>query len=134
MKILIMIATILLAANVFAAEDTLRFTWTATGDDGNVGTAAGYDLRYSTAPITDANWAAATPITAISTKVPLVAGSAESFQTILTGLGSQTLYYFSIKARDEANNWGGASTNKQFTTRDNIAPSVIILIDVVRAN
>lgn len=40
----------------------LTLTWTATGDDGNTGTAAAYDLRHSTAPIDAGNFDLATPI------------------------------------------------------------------------
>ena len=63
-------------------------TWTATGDDGNTGTAKTYDLRYSTSPIVyddgDATWNAATPVTGLP--APKVAGSAETFTvTGLTG-------------------------------------------------
>ena len=44
-------------------EDSVTLTWTAPGDSGNTGTAASYDIRYSTAAITEANWAAATQVT-----------------------------------------------------------------------
>ncbi|MFC0335641.1 hypothetical protein ACFOLF_21400 [Paenibacillus sepulcri] len=36
--------------------------WTAPGDDGTTGTAASYDIRVSTAPITDANFASTIPV------------------------------------------------------------------------
>ena len=32
-------------------ENALWLLWTASGDDGNVGRASLYDLRYSTAPV-----------------------------------------------------------------------------------
>ncbi len=52
----------------------LTLTWTATGDDGNIGQAIAYDLRTSNSPITEDNWSGATPITNVPS--PLEAGSA----------------------------------------------------------
>ena len=37
-------------------------TWTATGDDMKCGRAASYDVRASSVPVTDANWATATQL------------------------------------------------------------------------
>ncbi len=76
-------------------------TWTAAGDDGNVGTAAGYDLRYSTSPITDdASFAAATHVTGLP--APKATGSAESFT--VTGLIGGSFHYFALKVSDESGN------------------------------
>jgi hypothetical protein len=73
-------------------------TWTATGDDGTNGTATWYDLRYSTAPISDdASFATATPASGLL--LPLATGTGESF--VLTGLSSGTTYYIAIKAFDK---------------------------------
>lgn len=41
-------------------SNTMGLTWTATGDDGNVGTANAYEVRYSLAPIDNTNWPSAT--------------------------------------------------------------------------
>ncbi|MDX6288084.1 MAG: hypothetical protein QOG53_3569 [Frankiales bacterium] len=46
-----------LSVKTGTANVTLR--WSVTGDDGTCGTAAAYDVRWSTAPITSANFAAA---------------------------------------------------------------------------
>ena len=80
-----------------SASDTLRVTFTAPGDDPGVGRAQSYDLRRATAPLTAANFAAAT---AIPTTAPLSAGAPESID--VAGLAGQTTYYFGIKAPDEA--------------------------------
>ena len=50
--------------------------WTAPGG-GCDGSIAGYDLRYSTMPILEANWDAATPVTGLPAPQP--AGSMESY-------------------------------------------------------
>lgn len=129
MKKYILIALMLMVSSVTAANVQVAFTWTATGDDGNTGTAAQYNLRISSQPITNANWDAATPIPAIDSKVPLVAGSPETFATTLD-LNSETTYHFALKARDEAGNWGFVSNDKVYTTLDLIPPGVIIDLNV----
>jgi len=74
--------------------------WEAPGDDGTTGTAAGYDVRYSTLPITEGNWGSATQ--ADGEPVPQPAGSVDWFT--LTGLDWGQLYYFAIKTSDEVPN------------------------------
>ncbi|MBI5170833.1 MAG: S8 family serine peptidase [Candidatus Eisenbacteria bacterium] len=90
---------------------TMGLTWTATGDDAGTGRASRYDIRWSTSPITPANFAAANPVTGPD---PLVAGSAESFE--VTGLAYNTLYYFALKAADEFGNTGEMSNLASGTT------------------
>ena len=82
-----------------SAPDTLRLTFSAPGDDPGVGRAQSYDLRRSTAPLTAASFAAATPI---PTGAPLSAGAPESID--VAGLAGQTTYYFALTAVDEAGN------------------------------
>ncbi|MFH1656973.1 MAG: S8 family serine peptidase [bacterium] len=86
--------------------------WTATGDDGNTGTAYGYDVRYSVYPIMESNWDYATQ--AIGEPVPQIAGSVETF--IVTGLSENTTYYFALKVSDEFGNFSGLSNNASETT------------------
>jgi hypothetical protein len=80
-------------------------SWIAPGDDANVGTAAGYDLRVSTEVITEGNWDTAGQV--IGEPIPSVAGTAE--ECTVGGLDSNTVYYFAIKAVDEAGNWSELS-------------------------
>lgn len=102
-----------------AASVTLR--WTAPGDDGTVGTAAQYDVRYSTSNITNANWNNATQATGET--APKIAGSAEAFT--LSNLAANTTYYFAIKSADEATNWSTLSNVVSITTGDETAPAAI---------
>ena len=74
--------------------------WTATGDDGNSGTAASYDIRYSLAMITEANWQNATQVTGEPT--PGAPGTAE--QMTMSGLQPGETYYFAVKVLDEVPN------------------------------
>jgi hypothetical protein len=83
----------------------LLLSWTAPGDDGTVGIAQLYDLRYSTAAITSTNFANATPVTV--QPVPAIAGTAQSY--VMAGLTPGTTYWFAIKARDDWGNWSGLS-------------------------
>ncbi len=96
-------------------------SWTAPGDDGDVGTASEYDIRYSTSPITSGNWDAATQVTGESN--PQSAGSTESFT--VNGLTSGTQYYFAIRTADEVPNWADMSNVVNATTLDNIPPAAI---------
>ena len=86
-------------------SNTMRLAWTATGDDGNTGRATRYEIRYSTSPITEANFAGATLVP--GGPDPRTAGTAESFD--VAGLVFSTSYYFALKAFDEFNNAGGLS-------------------------
>jgi len=83
-----------------ATTDSVTLTWTAHGDDGNVGTATAYDIRYSTSPITEINWDSAMQATGEPT--PNTAGSQESF--VLTGLAPGTTYHLALKTSDEVPN------------------------------
>jgi hypothetical protein len=104
-----------------ASANSITLTWTAPGDDSVTGTAAQYDIRYSTAPITVANYATATQVT--GEPAPKIAGSAETFT--VTGLTPSTLYYFAIKTADEVPNWSGLSNVASISTLDNIPPAAI---------
>jgi len=92
--------TDLAAAAVSSASVTLA--WTAPGDDGTSGTAAAYDLRYTTAgPILeDAAFGSAAAVPGVP--APQAAGTPETFA--VKGLLPATTYYFAIKAADEAGN------------------------------
>jgi len=102
---------------VSATESTLTLAWTAPGDDGSSGTAAGYEIRMSTAPITESNYSSATVVD--STLQPQSAGTAETYT--VTGLASWKDYYFCLKTRDEAGNWSGVSNSPWGRTKLPIA-------------
>ncbi|HBC47213.1 MAG TPA: hypothetical protein DCZ43_09220 [candidate division Zixibacteria bacterium] len=104
-----------------ATGTSIRLTWTSPGDDSTSGIASQYDIRYSTSPINDANWASATQVT--GEPAPLVAGTQQNFT--VTGLQSQHTYYFAMKTADEVPNWSGLSNVPGGTTLDIIPPSAI---------
>jgi hypothetical protein len=95
-----------------------NLTWTAPGNDGNTGTAAIYDIRYSTSNITEANWDSATPCTGEPT--PSSTNTTEIF--MVTGLSDNTTYYFALKTADSAPNWSSLSNVTSATTIENNPP------------
>ncbi|MBI2930059.1 MAG: fibronectin type III domain-containing protein, partial [Planctomycetes bacterium] len=103
---------------------SVTLTWTAPGDDGLAGTAAVYDVRYSTSAITsDAAFAAATAVA--GEPMPMAAGFAQSMTVM--GLSPSTTYYFAMKTADEVPNWSGLSNNPSGTTGaiDGTAPAAV---------
>jgi subtilisin family serine protease len=110
-------------ADSAASPWSVTLSWTATGDDGATGRAGYYDVRYSSAPITDANWAVATP--AAGEPAPRAAGSGESFT--VNGLEPGTLYYFAVKVKDNAGNVSALSNVSQGAT----TPASFLLNDDV---
>ncbi len=110
-----------LAASM-VSDQNLALRWIATGDDGTSGLATRYDLRESTSPITDSNFAAAT---AVPLGAPSAPGSSQA--TVLTGLTPGTTYYFAIKVGDEAGNWSPLSNVLvvQMGASDQVPPNPI---------
>jgi hypothetical protein len=96
-------------------------SWVAPGDDGNVGTAAAYDLRRSSSPITEGNFGSAIQIT---TGSPQVAGSTECVE--VSGLVRCNTYYYALKTQDTDGNWSPMSNVLSLTQNCN-GGSVICL-------
>ena len=91
-----------------ARADSITLTWTATGDDGAVGRATTYELRFSEQPVTGdttAWWSAAS--TAGVLPPPATAGARESY--VMSGLATGSVYYFVLRVADEVGNWSGYS-------------------------
>lgn len=97
---------------------SMTVSWTAPGDDGNAGTAASYDLRYSTSNTINTDWASATAATGEPT--PSAAGSAESMT--VSGLSASTPYYFALKSSDEVPNESALSNIPSLATTDGVSP------------
>ncbi|MEZ5358251.1 MAG: fibronectin type III domain-containing protein [Candidatus Zixiibacteriota bacterium] len=123
---LLLITIVLFSGSLFAADvtqTTVTLSWTAPGDDGGSGTAAQYDIRYSTAMITGSNWNSATQVSGEPT--PQSAGSMESM--MITGLNPGTTYYFAIRAADEMPNWSAISNVVAVTTLSSDLPPAAII-------
>jgi hypothetical protein len=100
---LVLMVALVSAAVPSATPFTIH--WTAPGDDGLVGRASAYDLRYSDLPITAANFRQATPIGGLP--LPAAAGTPESM--VVSGLSDNGTIYLAIESADEAGNWSGIS-------------------------
>lgn len=88
-----------------ASATSATVTWTAPGDDGGAGTAAAYSIRYATAPLTPATWAAADTVAA--PPAPLPAGTRQS--VVVNGLTAGLEYWFALRAVDDAGRWSPLS-------------------------
>ncbi len=100
--------------------ESVVLVWIAPGDDGSIGTASQYDIRCSTSSITEQNWDSAIHI--IDEPFPRPAGQPESF--LVSGLESDTDYYFALKTSDDVLNESGLSniaTSK--TVQESTPPS-----------
>ena len=98
--------------------NSITLTWTAPGDDADVGTAALYDIRYATSTISSSTWDSLLYTQATTT--PQVASSTEIYE--ITGLDEDTTYYFAIKTSDEASNESGLSNIISATTDTSPTP------------
>lgn len=95
------------SSSAFSAQ----LTFTATGDDNNIGVASSYDIRYSTSLIDDTNFDSAT-----SAIAPLPAPSGTLENVIVEGLQSNTTYYFALKVADNVGNKSPISNIATVTT------------------
>jgi hypothetical protein len=87
------------------APDSIRLVWTATGDDGTIGTASAYEVRMSLQPIDESNWAQGFVVP--GAPAPATAGTRQSMR--VRNLVHGTTYWFGIKSVDDQGNWAGIS-------------------------
>jgi flagellar hook capping protein FlgD len=89
---------------------SMTLTWTATGDNGLVGQAAKYDLRYSATVISGndtLSWWNAAAVFPMGGRVPPPAGTRDS--VAVPGLIIGLKYYAILRLADAAGNWSGFS-------------------------
>ena len=87
-------------------------TWTAPGDDGDVGSANAYDLRYATFPLNADNFGDASMVADVPT--PSVAGTPET--AVIPGLQPRTGYHIALVSVDERGNPSALSNVLQVDT------------------
>jgi chitodextrinase len=109
------------AGSITTTSATL--SWSAPADLPGGGTVASYDIRYSTAPITELNFGSATVVTGEPT--PAVPGTTQTY--VLAGLNFSTQYYVALRSQDSQGNASLISNVVNFTTQtppDTTPPSV----------
>jgi subtilisin family serine protease len=94
---------------------SLTLGWTATGDDGDLGSAADHDIRYALSPIDEAGFGAAARVP--GSPAPRPAGEAMQFE--VGGLDAATTYYFALRALDE---WGNAGPMSNLASGTTLGP------------
>jgi hypothetical protein len=113
-----------LAASTGQNNGEVNLTWTAVGDDGYVGTASSYIVKYSDSPITNQN-EFDNASSYVQNWTPLSAGSTES--KVLTGLTPGDELYFCIEAADECGKQGEVSNSPKVVVKapDDSEPQII---------
>jgi beta propeller repeat protein len=101
-------AAINLSANAGYSSGEINLNWIAPGDDGSIGTATEYIVRYSNNAIdSQTAWDAATDIS--GEPIPLVYGSHQKM--VVSNLIPRQTYYFAIRALDEIGNLSALSNS-----------------------
>lgn len=90
---------------VLASQGRVALRWTAPGNDGRLGRATAYDLRYSTEAIDDEDWALATHC--VGVQAPDSSGVAQV--AVVEGLEAERTYHFALKTGDGVPNWSPLS-------------------------
>ena len=109
---LLAVLTAFIPAFVQAQTLTTAVTllWTATGDNGTVGQAAKYDLRYTANQVVGTDtltWWNTSAVINMTAYVPSPAGQRDS--AVVAGLVIGKKYYAILRVADSAGNWSGFS-------------------------
>ena len=122
---------LLLAIPASAQMPSVTLDWTSPGDDGNIGTASVYEMRWRNArPDTTSQatiltwWNAATAVSGLP--APAVAGTTQSVVVAPTGGFLPGTYYFVMRAGDEVPNWSLFSNVVTLIALDTAPPSRIL--------
>jgi len=113
--VLVLLLLLIPAAPSYAAKGSIWLRWTATGDDGTIGRAARYDIRYSTFAIQGTDtvgwWNSATIVNTIG-KVPPPPNMPDS--VLVTSVTYGQRYYAMMRVADEVPNWSRFSNLARF--------------------
>jgi len=103
--------------------DSLTVSFTASGDDGASGTAASYDLRWSTEAISGTTWPGAQAV--VGEPAPSAPGTPESIT--ITGLTEDVTYHVALRVFDDAGNESALSNVVSGKTSDVTDPAASTL-------
>ncbi len=112
------LVTLLGAPTVAHAVVSVTLSWTAPGDDSLSGNATLYDMRQSSEPITETNFANATRVNGLPTPGAPRTRQSVSVPNLLEG----SVYYFALKTADERGNWSRISNVVVFTSTVPVTP------------
>ncbi len=99
-----------------SSYSSLAVTWTATGDDRNIGNINSYDLRLNNVEIDSSNWDDAQ---VYSNNIPSTAPD-EDIVIVIEGLDFSRKYYIAIKAIDEVGNESPISNTVSASTQSSL--------------
>ncbi len=105
---------------------SIKLQWNNPGDNNNQGTASGFDIRYSTQPITRENFSQAN-IWPFNKQNDLSLFATTTLRVM--GLQPSTQYYFAVRAYDEVNNFGSIAFSNPLST-----PSIAAFNSAIPAN
>jgi len=112
--------------------DFIELSWTASGDDGGVGKAGLYDLRYSKEPIDQKAWCRAKKVDT----PPILSASGEKEVFTIKPIASNSTYYIGLRVIDTASNTSPLSNIVVATTTSGritlTYPTSGIIKDLVR--
>ena len=95
-------------------EPTVILHWTSSGDFSTIG----YEVGYSTLPISEDNWAHITKLTGAFHKAE--DGNPAFGHIRIDNLNLSTMYYFAVKAYDNLGNYTALSNVVNITTTDSV--------------
>lgn len=105
---------------------TARLRCSPTGDNGSLGCASVYDLRWSydsTAIANVLNWGTQNQTT--GEPIPRCPSPTAKDTFNVTGLPSDTLLFFALRVGDEVGNWSPLSNIKRVRTPDGLVPGAV---------
>ena len=102
-------APTIITANNTNSNETITLQWSTPSDNGNSGTSSTYHLQISASP---------------SFGTFIIDQDVTGNQFNLSQYGT---FYWQVKAKDNAGNWGQYSEARTFTIKDTIAPTLTII-------
>ena len=104
-----------------AELNAVTVTWTVVEDDAIHDIPASYEIRYATAPLSEANWNAATVV--VNDLQPTALAS--QMEYTIGGLEESHIYYVGIRAKDLAGNVSALSNTLLARTKDHTPPQAV---------